>query len=612
MSYRNLLIVVLALLLGLIPAAAQETSDGTFPVTVEHKFGSTTITQAPERVLSLGYTDQDPLFALGITPVAVRYWYSDTPYAIFPWAVEAAGDATPDVLTMDFGALNYEAILALSPDLIIAVSAGITQDEYDLLSQIAPTIAQSGDYIDFGMPWQEATQLIGDAVGKSAEAAALVADVEAQFADARARIAGLAGKTVASVYYYNGTFGFYTAQDVRGRFFTDLGLVMPEELLAAAGDQFFANLSAERIDLIDQDVVAVVNMQFVEGGREGLESQPLFSQLEAVKDGRVLYFEPAVEDALGFSSVLSLPYALENVLPQLEALAGAASAAACEAGLRPIANVCVPEDPQRIVTVTDSDLDALLALGITPVGITNGRGQQEPPRYLADLITDDMAVVGNFFTPNLELVLQLDPDVILAAGLSDPAVLEQLNAIAPTVDTYVNGRDWKAHFLTVADAVNQTDAADAFLAEYEARIAELQTTLADHLDDQFIVARWAAEGPQVMAPMTFVSAVIFDLGLTSPEHIPDLQAGHPHSAPLSLESLGVIDVDWAFVGTLQAEGDAVTALDEALKNPLFQALEVVKNGHLIVVDGSLWTSSGGPVAVMKVLDDVEAALTGAN
>jgi iron complex transport system substrate-binding protein len=132
------------------------------------------------------------------------------------------------------------------------------------------------------------------------------------------------------------------------------------------------------------------------------------------------------------------------------------------------------------------------------------------------------------------------------------------------------------------------------------------------LDDQFIVARWAAEGPQVMAPMTFVSAVIFDLGLTSPEHIPDLQAGHPHSAPLSLESLGVIDVDWAFVGTLQAEGDAVTALDEALKNPLFQALEVVKNEHLIVVDGSLWTSSGGPVAVMKVLDDVEAALTGAN
>lgn len=93
MSYRNLLIVVLALLLGLIPAAAQETSDGTFPVTVEHKFGSTTITQAPERVLSLGYTDQDPLFALGITPVAVRYWYSDTPYAIFPWAVEAL--ATP-------------------------------------------------------------------------------------------------------------------------------------------------------------------------------------------------------------------------------------------------------------------------------------------------------------------------------------------------------------------------------------------------------------------------------------------------------------------------------------------------------------------------------------
>src|SRR5690606_23239826 len=231
------------------------------------------------------------------------------------------------------------------------------------------------------------------------------------------------------------------------------------------------------------------------------------------------------------------------------------------------------------------------------------------PRYLNGVLPENVSVVGDFFSPNLELVLELAPDIILAAGLEDPALLVQLNAIAPTVDTNVNGYDWQSHFRSVADALNMQAQADEFLATYDERIDELQTSLADHLGEEFIVVRWSAEGPQVMAPITFVSAVLFDLGLIYPEDIPELQSGHAHSAPLSLETLGVIDVDWAFIGTLQGEGDAVTALDTVLENPLFQALEVVQNDQMILIDGSLWTSSGGPLAAMLVLDDVEAAMT---
>lgn len=613
MSHRLIPLILFVLVsLTVLPAASQGSADSAFPVTVEHKFGSTTIAAAPERVLSLGYTDQDPLLALGVTPVAVRYWYGDAPNAIFDWAQDEAAGAAPEVLNMPYGALNYEAILALAPDLIIAVGAGITQDEYDLLTQIAPTVAQDGEYIDFGMPWQDATQMIGDSIGKSAEAAALVDAVDAQFADARARNPQFEGKTVAVVYFYNNTYGFYTAQDSRGRFFTDLGFVMPDELLEVAGDLFYADLSAERVDLLDQDVIAVVNLQFIEGGREALEAEPLFKELAAVQEGRVVYLDEAAENALGFSSPLSLPYALDAALPQLEAIFNHAdSTASCAVGFRVFGGVCMPENPQRIITITDSDLDAVLALGVEPVGITNGRGQMSPARYLANFISEGTPIVGGFFTPNFEQVLELAPDVILAAGLSDPDLLAQLNAIAPTIDTYVNGADWQTHFHTVADVLKRQVEAEEFMAGYDARIAELQSTLKNHLSDDFIVVRWSAEGPQVMAPVTFVTAVIFDLGLTSPEHIPDLQSGHAHSAPLSLESLGIIDVDWAFVGTLQAEGDAVSALQSALENPLFQSLKVVQNERLIVVDGSLWTSSGGPLAVMLVLDDVEAAMAGA-
>lgn len=601
-------VALIFVFMSFVPLAAQETA--AFPVTIQHQYGSTTLTEAPQRVVAIGYTEQDFLLALGVTPVAVRYWYGDEANTIRPWAQDKVEGEPPIVLNMPYGSLNYEAILDLQPDLISAVTAGITQEEYDLLSQIAPTITQTGDYINFGMPWQAVMQMIGDAVGKSAEAAAIVAETEALFADARAKNPAFVGKSVAVVYFYGGTYGFYTAQDSRGRFFTDLGFVVPEELVEIAGESFYANVSAERMDLLDQDLIAFVNLQNIEGGREGLEADPLFAQLQAVQDGRVLYMDEMTENALHFTSPLSLPFALEGVLPELEAIFGSSAAAnVCETGFRLFAGGCVPESPQRIVTITDSDLDAVLALGLQPVGVTNGRGQMTPARYLLDYLPEEVPVVGNFFTPNLEQVLELAPDIILAAGLEDPALLVQLNAIAPTVDTYVNGYDWQSHFRSVADALNMQAQADEFLATYDERIDELQTSLADHLGDEFIVVRWSAEGPQVMAPITFVSAVLLDLGLIYPEDIPELQSGHAHSAPLSLETLGVIDVDWAFIGTLQGEGDAVTALDTAMENPLFQALEVVQNEQMILIDGSLWTSSGGPLAAMLVLDDVDAAMT---
>lgn len=327
MKFRLLtLLVLLASLVSLVPLAAQDEETDAFPVTIEHQYGSTTIEAAPQRVVAIGYTEQDYLLALGVTPLAVRYWYGDEADTIRPWAVEYVEGDDPIVLNMPYGNLNYEAILALQPDLISAVTSGITEEEYLLLSEIAPTITQSGDYINFGMPWQDVTLMIGAAVGKSAEAESLVTDVEALFEDAREQHPDFEGKTVAVAYFSEGTYGFYTDQDTRGRFFTELGFVIPEEMVEIAGDSFYANISNERVDLLDQDLIAILNLQFIEGGREALEAEPLFSRLNAVKEGRVVYFDEDAENALGFSSPLSLPYALDAVMPQLEAIFGAPEA----------------------------------------------------------------------------------------------------------------------------------------------------------------------------------------------------------------------------------------------------------------------------------------------
>lgn len=307
--------------MGVEISQSEETAS-VFPVTIEHKYGSVTIESEPQKVVSLGYTDQDALIALGIEPIAIRYWYGDTADAIFPWADDEAGDAAPVVLNMAYGALNYEEILALAPDLIIAVDAGLTPEEYELLSQIAPTLAQSGDYIDFGMPWQAKTRYIGAAVGKAAEADALVVAVEAKFEAVRQQYPDFAGKTIAVAYQYSGNYGYYTDQDGRARFFADLGFVVPQELVELAGEQFYANVSIERIDLLNQDLLIFLGLKFSDSGREGIESDPLISSLPAVQEGRVTFIPEAFDDALQFGTVLSLEYALEGIVPELATALG--------------------------------------------------------------------------------------------------------------------------------------------------------------------------------------------------------------------------------------------------------------------------------------------------
>jgi iron complex transport system substrate-binding protein len=349
-SIAHLLLFILALLVA-VPVMAQEADEEVFPVTVEHKFGSTTITETPERVVSLGFNDQDPLLALGVTPIAVRYWYGDESDATFPWADEYVEGEEPIVFNMPFGGLNYEAILALEPDLIVAVYSGITEEEYDLLTEIAPTIAQTEEYTDFGMPWQAATLLIGEALGKSAEAEALVSEAETLIVEACEQNPQFAGKSIAVVYGYSaGSYGYYIDQDPRARFFTDLGFVVPEELLEIAGDSFYADVSNERLDLLDQDLIVFVGLQFIEGGQEAIEAEPLFGQLNAVQDGRIIYIANDFDDALQFSTVLSVPYVLDGVMPELEAVFPADGETAeasegCASSLEATEEAIVTEEP---------------------------------------------------------------------------------------------------------------------------------------------------------------------------------------------------------------------------------------------------------------------------
>lgn len=604
MKIRSLFCLIVAVLafIGVVPLTAQ---DAPFPVTIEHKFGSTTITEAPQRVVAIGYTEQDPLLALGVQPVAVRYWYGDAPNAIFPWAEDALEGEAPEVLNMPYGALNYEAILALAPDLISAVSAGITLEEYDLLSQIAPTIAQSGEYIDFGMPWQEATQTIGDAVGRSEQAEAAVAEVEALFEDARTRNPQFAEKTVAVIYSYGpGQYGFYTDQDVRGRFFSELGFIFPDELVEIAGESFYADLSAERLDLLDQDLIAVLNLQFIEGGQEALEADPLFGQLQAVQDGRVLYLSEQEENALGFSSVLSLPFALEGVLPKLQRIFPPSDAAtaqgACEAGFRlfthAMGETCIPDEPQRVVVLDTGELDNALALDASVVGapVNDAMLYQE---YLAGQLEgiEDIGAIG---TPNLEAILAAAPDLIIGSKQRYEEIYDELTQIAPTVLTESLRVPWQQNFRFHADALNQLEAAEALISLYEARIAELRQALGDTLTTTTIsVIRFRPGQVRLYLKSSYIGYILQDVGLSRPPS----QDEDRFSTEISLEEVQAVDASYVFV-TGYAQDDS--ELQTFLESPLWQTLDAVQNERVIDVNDDTWIAGLGVQSAFLVLDDL--------
>jgi len=297
--------------------AAATAPDPPFPAEIEHKFGTTVVADRPERVVSIGYNEHDVVLAFGIEPVAVRYWYGAEDDVTQVWTDDLLSDGEPEVLNMP--ELNFEAIAALEPDLIVGTYSGIDQGDYDRLAAIAPTVAQSGEHVDYGMPWQEVTRTIGAALGEPDRAEEMIAELEGRFAAARDAHPEWDGRSLVVAVYGDGSeLGFFASPDPRSRFFTQLGFATDPQLDEIAGDQFYGSLSPERVAALDQDLIVWDQISFTEGGRATLEADPLVATLDAMRDGRTIVLEDDVELAFGWNTILSIPYALDAIVPMLE------------------------------------------------------------------------------------------------------------------------------------------------------------------------------------------------------------------------------------------------------------------------------------------------------
>lgn len=295
--------------------ATSAPAESAYPVTIEHKFGSTTIESKPERIVVLGMQWGDPLVALQHQPVG---FLVDESMAEgdgrYPWQSDLSTDATRlDVVS---GGLPYEQIASLRPDLILATYWVAEDGVYDRLAEIAPTIGLLGDrQVD---RWQDLVTAAGQILGVPDEAARIIADVEGAIADVAAELPALEGKTYTFANYVPGDSIYIVADpnDGAADLFYSLGLqINPEVLAVADGVTGRAQVSLERVDLLDSDIVLLLT--------NGADPNELtgYAELPAVVDGAAMVADFSAAVALNTPSNLSMLWALDLIHPVLQAAA---------------------------------------------------------------------------------------------------------------------------------------------------------------------------------------------------------------------------------------------------------------------------------------------------
>ena len=328
------------------------------------------------------------------------------------------------------------------------------------------------------------------------------------------------------------------------------------------------------------------------------------------------------------------PLSRRRVLGAASALGAAAVLAACSASgpsgpsaagptrtIKDIndADVVVPANPARIITLSEPTTDNAIALGVTPIGVASGRGQSTVANYMLG-VAGDLPIVGTVGTPNLEAIGAAKPDLILVDGTSvnnDPETLAALAKISPTVFTGYAGGEWTYNLRTCADALNANETCDKLLADYDSRVQTASAALgrAGFLELTYSIIRWQGNSAGLILKELPPGRVLTDLGMRRPEN--QDRDGNGHSDPVSMENIDQVDADWMFFGTLggssvnnpNAGGDlgvqaSAEALEQAKAVPGFGELSCVKAGQVIAVDGSQWTSTGGYHLMNGVLDDV--------
>lgn len=325
------LVLIITAVLGLSLAACSSDSDGDAngTVTIEHAFGTTEISGTPERIATVNWANQETPLALGVVPVGMakaNFGGSD----VLPWVqqkldelgADGKGDVAAPVLFDETDGVDFEAVADTKPDVILAAYSGLTKEDYDRLSEIAPTVPFPKGQVAWGTTWRESIEIESKAMNKEKDGEDLIASLEKEIADKAAAHPAIKGRKAMFLTHVDPSdlskVSFYSSHDARPKFFEDLGLSTPASIRkwSDENDQFNGVLSAEQSDVFsDVDIIVTYGDQAM---LETLQKDPVIGQIPAIRNGAVVLLG---DDALGTAAnptPLAISYILDDYLDALD------------------------------------------------------------------------------------------------------------------------------------------------------------------------------------------------------------------------------------------------------------------------------------------------------
>ncbi len=291
-----------------------------YPITIKHAFGETVIESKPKNIVTISWSNQDVPLALGVVPVGIseaNYGVTDGS-GLLPWTKEAfknLGVENP-VLFKDTDGLDYEAISDAQPDVILAAYSGLTEDEYNTLSKIAPVVAYPT--LAWQTYWRDDIIMNAEGMGMKAEGEKLVSNLEKLIADKTAALPQIAGKTAAFCYFTPtdlSKFYVYLPTDPRAAYLYDLGMKVPDSVtkLAETSTSFALEMSAENADLLkDIDIIVAYGDDTL---LKAMQADKLVGTIPAVQRGSVVLIKDGTPlAASGTPSALSIPATIDDYL----------------------------------------------------------------------------------------------------------------------------------------------------------------------------------------------------------------------------------------------------------------------------------------------------------
>lgn len=267
--------------------------------------------------------------------------------------------------------------------------------------------------------------------------------------------------------------------------------------------------------------------------------------------------------------------------------------------------VTLEQKPEIIAVLDTKFVDQLVVLGEQPAGSVTAAGSDTDfPEYLLDQL-GDVKVLGTRDEPNMEAVLALNPDLIIATDFQEE-VYDSLNKIAPTIMLNFY-EDWRVTLDTIGKIVDKQAEAQAVEQAYDTKVAGLKEQLAAKLGEQTVaLIRPRDEGIRVHTPQHRTGAILYnDLGLNAPVATTKVD---DTAYEIPLEVLGDVDADHYF---LLSDALFSGAVEEMLATNTWRSLEPVKNNHVYNVDSTMWIAYYGPIAINLIVDQAAAALLGA-